>query len=42
MIGKPPESESEYEEDYIKSIDDIKEDYYPIFKNSINGYSLYY
>ena len=32
---------SEYEEDYIIKLEEIKPDYYPIFPNSLNGYTLY-
>lgn len=33
---------SEYEENYILSLKSLKEEYYPIFPNHINGYSCYY
>ena len=33
--------ESEYEEDYVINIEDIKSEYYPIYNNHINGYTLY-
>ena len=32
---------SEYESDYEITINDIKYEYFPIYQNSINGYTLY-
>jgi len=35
------QTNSKYECDYIIKLTDIKSEYYPIYKNSINGYALY-
>ena len=34
--------ESEYEDKYILKLEDLKEEYYPIYQSSINGYTTYF